>query len=50
MIEAEQVIGDPKREEENVIEADWVDQQQCVEGCLLIQVAVAGIEIFVITV
>ena len=50
LIEAEQVIGDPKREEENVIEADWVDQQQCVEGCLLIQVAVAGIEIFVITV
>ena len=26
LIEAEQVIGDPKREEENVIEADWVDQ------------------------
>ena len=38
--------ADPKREEENVVEADWVDEQQGVEGRLLVQLAIAGMEMF----
>ena len=38
--------ADPKREEENVVEADWVDEQQGVEGRFLVQLAIAGMEMF----
>ena len=40
------MIGNPEREEENVIEADWVDKQQCVECWLLVQMAIARIKRF----
>ena len=41
-----QTTNDPKREEKNVIEAGWVNQEQCVKGCLLVQVPVPDVETF----
>ena len=35
-------VANPKSEEENVVEADWVDEQQGVEGRLLVQLAIPG--------
>ena len=42
--------ADPEREEENVVEADWVDEQQGVEGRLLVQLTIPRIEMFLIIV
>ena len=36
-------VANPKSEEENVVEADWVDEQQGVEGRLLVQLAIPGV-------
>ena len=36
-------VANSKSEEENVVEADWVNEQQGVEGRLLVQLAIPGV-------
>ena len=37
-------VANPQSEEETVVEADWVDEQQGVEGRLLVQLAIPGVD------
>ena len=43
-------FANPQSKEETVVEADWVDEQQGVEGRLLVQLAIPGVERFLIIV
>ena len=43
-------FANPQSKEETVVEADWVDEQQGVEGRLLVQLAIPGVERFLVVV
>ena len=43
MEEVSAKVANPESKEETVVEADWVDEQQSVEGRLLVQLTIPGV-------